>query len=72
MSTISFRRAFNTCLLSPALRSPRESSGGSGPMRDRASAEVQMGFILTKLAALGTDQGVTVNVAQIVYEWVED
>lgn len=50
----------------------REFYGGSGPMRDRKSAEVQMGFILTKLAALGTDQGVTVNVSQIVYEWVED
>ncbi len=45
--------------------------GADGPLTDRRSAEIQMSFILTKLAAIGTDQGMTVNVSQIVYEWVE-
>jgi len=45
--------------------------GSSGPM-SRRDAEIQMSFILTKLASIGTDQGPTVNVAQIAYEWVED
>lgn len=46
--------------------------GSEGPLTDMRSAQVQMSFILTKLAAIGTDQGRTVNVAQIVYEWVEE
>ncbi|WP_244929199.1 hypothetical protein [Nocardioides sp. W7] len=46
--------------------------GAEGPMADRRSAEIQMSFILTKLAAIGTDQGRTVNTSQIVYEWVQD
>ncbi|MES2171200.1 MAG: hypothetical protein V4479_10845 [Actinomycetota bacterium] len=46
--------------------------GASGPMTTRSDAEVQMSFLLTKMAAVGTDQGKTVNVAQIAYEWVED
>ncbi len=46
--------------------------GAEGPMSDRRAAEVQMSFILSKLVAVGTDQGKTINVAQIVSEWVVD
>jgi hypothetical protein len=45
--------------------------GAQGPM-DAGDARVQMSFLLTKMAAIGTDQGKTVNVTQIVYEWIED
>ena len=44
--------------------------GDSGPLKDMKSAQVQMSFILTKMAALGTDQGPTINVQQIVCEWI--
>lgn len=46
--------------------------GAKGPMRTRHDAQVQMSFLLTKMATVGTDQGKTLNVAQIVYEWIED
>jgi len=46
--------------------------GASGPLTSRQDAQVQMSFLLTKMAAIGTDQGKTVNVTQIVYEWIED
>lgn len=46
--------------------------GAEGPLTDLKTAQVQMSFILTKLAAIGTDQGKTVNVSQIVYEWIEE
>jgi len=46
--------------------------GGGGPMKTRRDAEVQMSFLLTKMAAVGTDQGPTINVQQIVYEWVAE
>lgn len=45
--------------------------GASGPMETTGDAQVQMSFLLTKMAAVGTDQGKTINVAQIAYEWVE-
>jgi hypothetical protein len=46
--------------------------GASGPMTEHSDAQVQMSFLLTKMASIGTDQGKTVNTAQIVYEWIED
>lgn len=46
--------------------------GAEGPLKATRDAEIQMSFIISKLVSIGTDQGVTVNVAQIVYEWVED
>lgn len=46
--------------------------GRSGPMPDRQTAEIQMSFILGRYAALQTDQGKTLNTAQIIYEWVDD
>ena len=46
--------------------------GAEGPMETRRDAEVQASFIFTKMAALGTDQGPTVNVAHIVYRQITD
>lgn len=46
--------------------------GRTGALPDRRIAEVQMSFILGNYAALQTDQGKVLNVAQIVYQWVED
>lgn len=43
--------------------------GRSGPMTV-SEAEVQMSFILTKLASIDTDQGHNVNTAHIVYQWI--
>ncbi len=45
--------------------------GATGAMNTVQDAQVQMSFLLTKMAAVGTDQGKTINVAQIAYEWVE-
>jgi hypothetical protein len=50
----------------------RSFYGAEGPMETLQNASVQMSFLLTKMAAIGTDQGKTVNVQQIVYEWIED
>jgi hypothetical protein len=49
----------------------RSFYGAQGPMETLQDASVQMSFLLTK-PAIGTDQGKTVNVQQIVYEWIED
>lgn len=46
--------------------------GAQGRMATRKEAQVQMSFLLTKMATVSTDQGKTLNVAQIVYEWIED
>lgn len=46
--------------------------GATGPIADHGAAQVQMSFLLTKMASIGTDQGKTVNASQIVYEWIED
>lgn len=46
--------------------------GDTGPLTDRNKASVQMSFIITKLATIGTDQGRVVNTTQIVYQWIED
>ncbi len=46
--------------------------GAEGRLATRRDAEIQMSFLLTKMATIGTDQGKTLNVAQIVYEWIED
>lgn len=45
--------------------------GRSGQMPDRSDAEIQMSFIIPKYSAIGTDQGVTLNVSQIAYVWVD-
>jgi hypothetical protein len=46
--------------------------GASGPLKDHGDAQVQMSFLVTKMATIGTDQGKTVNTTQIVYQWIED
>lgn len=45
--------------------------GADGAM-DVRGAVVQMGFLVTKMATVMTDQHVTVNTAHIVYEWVSE
>ena len=50
----------------------RSFYGDAKPMPTRRDAEIQMSFLLTKMATISTDQGKTLNVAQIVYEWIEE
>ena len=45
--------------------------GGSGPLEDLKDAQVQARLLVKELVAVPTDQGKTVNVAQIVYHWIE-
>lgn len=46
--------------------------GAQGPMATLKDATVQMSFLLTKMATVTSDQGKTLNVSQIVYEWIEE
>lgn len=46
--------------------------GTPKPLTSREDAEVQMSFLITKMATVTTDQGKTLNVAQIVYQWIEE
>ena len=46
--------------------------GHSGPMNDRQTAEIQMSFLITKYATIQVDQGKTINVSHILYEWVDE
>lgn len=46
--------------------------GRSGPLKDSSSAQVQLGFLFTEMASVGTDQGKTINASHVVYGWVEE
>lgn len=46
--------------------------GKEGPLATLQDAQIQMSFLMTKMATITTDQGKMLNVSQIAYTWIEN